>query len=304
MVTPSSFEELYPFQGRYLELDGGRMHYLDEGSGDPVVMVHGNPTWSFHFRELVRELRGAHRVIAPDHVGCGLSDKPPGGKYEYTLARRGHDLERLLDHLGIRRRITLVLHDWGGMIGLTYATAHPDRIARLVLLNTAGFPLPEGKKLPWELRLARAPYLGAFLVRSLNLFARGAARACVTRSSLPPAVRAAYLAPYDSFRNRIAVHRFVQDIPLSPRDPAYEVVARVERGLDGLQGIPLLLLWGERDFVFDRTFLAEWLRRFPHAEVHRFPDSGHYVLEDARDEVLRIVSSFLRRHEIAEEVFR
>src|SRR5262249_61254450 len=118
---------------------------LDEGTGDPVVMVHGNPTWSFYFRDLVKSLRGTHRVVVPDHVGCGLSDKPDDARYAYTLRRRVDDLERLLDHLGLRDRLTLVLHDWGGMIGMAYASRYPERIRRLVILNTAAFLLPAGE---------------------------------------------------------------------------------------------------------------------------------------------------------------
>src|SRR5262249_5861346 len=127
---------LYPFAGQYFLLDGLRYHYLDEGGGEPVVMLHGNPTWSFYYRNLVRALRPTHRVIVPDHIGCGLSDTPDDTCYDYTLASRVADLEALLDHLGLTENLTLVLHDWGGMIGMAFASRHPERIARLVLLNT------------------------------------------------------------------------------------------------------------------------------------------------------------------------
>ncbi len=116
---------LYPFRGHFLDLQGIRLHYLDEGRGEPVVMVHGNPTWSFYYRELVKALRDDYRVVVPDHVGCGLSDKPDDDRYDYTLDRRVADLEALLDHLGLTSDLTLVLHDWGGMIGMAYASRHP-----------------------------------------------------------------------------------------------------------------------------------------------------------------------------------
>ncbi len=134
------FRRVHP--GHDLDLGGLRYHYLDEGQGEPVVMVHGNPSWSFYYRHLVEALRDNHRCIVPDHIGCGLSDKPDDARYEYTLSRRAADLEALLDHLGIEGPLTLVMHDWGGMIGMTYATRHPERIARLVVLNTAAFHLP------------------------------------------------------------------------------------------------------------------------------------------------------------------
>ena len=289
----------YPFASRFLDLDGLRYHYLDEGRGDPIVMLHGNPSWSYYFRHLVAALAPAYRVIVPDHIGCGLSDKPDDSRYEYTLERRWRDVERLLEHLGVEREITLVLHDWGGMIGMAFAAHHPERIARLVFLNTAAFHLPAAKRLPLSLRLARGP-LGALLVRGLNAFSRGAARYCCTRRPMAPEVRAQYLAPYDSWRNRIAVHRFVQDIPLRPGDRGYDLVSFVEARLDRFRETPILICWGARDFVFDGSFLAEWQRRFPHAEVHRFADCGHYVLEDAHEEIVPLVRTFLARHPLTD----
>jgi haloalkane dehalogenase len=276
---------------------GLRLAYRDEGQGEPIVMVHGNPTWSFYFRNLAAGLRDNYRVIVPDHIGCGLSDKPGDDRYEYTLESRARDLERLLDHLGITRDVTLVLHDWGGMIGMTWASWHPERVRRLVVLNTAAFLMPAGNRMPWQLRLVRDTFLGPLLVRGLNLFSLGAVRSCVV-NPLPPEVRAGYLAPYDSWANRIGVLRFVQDIPIRPGDRAYGLVRSVMDGLHRFRDLPLLICWGEKDFVFDEHFLAEWQRRFPGAQVHRFPQAGHFVLEDAGAEVLALVREFLSRHPI------
>jgi pimeloyl-ACP methyl ester carboxylesterase len=288
--------DLYPFQSHYQCIAGHRLHYLDEGSGEPVVMVHGNPSWSFYYRNLVRGLRGSQRCIVPDHIGCGLSDKPGDDRYSYMLRQRVADLEALLDRLSVKDNITLVVHDWGGMIGMAYAVRHPERIARLVILNTGAFHLPESKGFPWQLRLVRNTPLGAVLVRGLNLFCRGAVRSCVTRKPMSAEVRAGFLQPYDSWANRIAVLRFVQDIPLKPGDPGYALVTEVQDNLRQLAQVPMLICWGLRDFVFDRHFLAEWERRFPLAEVHRFADAGHYVLEDAGEEILSLVRKFLAEH--------
>lgn len=296
MQLPKAVADLYPFATHYLKLGANQYHYVDEGSGDPVVMVHGNPTWSFYYRRLISALRSEYRTIAPDHMGCGLSDKPTDADYRYTLRQRVDDLEALLDHLGIDRGITLVLHDWGGMIGMAYAARHPERIARLVILNTAAFSLPQTKRFPWALSLCRGP-VGAFLVRGLNLFCRGAASVGTKRTALTRGARAGYLTPYDSWRHRIAVHRFVQDIPLREGDEAYEEVKTVENSLEAFRDVPMQVFWGEKDFVFDRHFLAEWQRRFPAAEVHSFADAGHYILEDAFDEILPKVQEFLRRHQ-------
>src|SRR5262249_39776560 len=194
------------------------------------------------------------RVVVPDHIGCGRSDKPDGSRYDYTLRRRVADLEHLLGHLGLTEGLTLVLHDWGGMIGMAYAHRHPERVRRLVVLNTAAFRMPAGKRLPWQLWLCRNPPLGPFLVRGLNAFCRAAVRRCCRRP-LPPAVREAYLLPYDSWHNRIAVLRFVQDIPLAAGDASYALLAEVEAGLHRFASVPVLVCWGLRDFVFDRDFL-------------------------------------------------
>jgi haloalkane dehalogenase len=292
----------------YLTLDGLRLHYVDEGAGDPVVMLHGNPTWCFYYRGLVEGLRDRCRTIVPDHIGCGLSDKPTDDRYDYTLSRRVHDLEVLLDHLHLHDNLTLILHDWGGMIGMAYAHLHPERIRRLVVLNTAGFRMPAGKRLPWSLWLCRNTPLGPVLVRGFNAFSRGAVRYCAMKP-LPPEVRAGYLAPYDSWAHRIAVLRFVQDIPLAPGDRGHDLVSAVEHDLPRLADVPMLICWGDRDFVFDHHFLAEWQRHLPHAEVHRFPDAGHFILEDAGAQILPLVRQFFDRHPLpsqsaAEEVQR
>jgi haloalkane dehalogenase len=284
--------ELYPFEGRYLDLGGVRMHYLDEGRGEAVVCVHGNPTWSFYYRRLVDGLRGSHRVVVPDHIGCGLSDKPADERYRYTLSRRIDDLEALVDHLGLDD-VTLVVHDWGGAIGFGWAVRHPEQVRRLVILNTAAFHLPPGKRMPWQLSLVRDTPLGPLLVRGLNAFARGAARTACTRVRMSRPLRDAYCAPYDSWDSRRAVLRFVQDIPLRAGDPADETLSSIEAGLGVFAERPALILWGARDFVFDHHFLAVWRRLLPAAEVQEFSDCGHYVLEDAADRIIPLVQRFL-----------
>lgn len=293
MVSP-----LYPFAGHFLDRPGGRLHFLDEGTGDPVVMLHGNPTWSFYYRNLVLALRDEYRCVVPDHLGCGLSDKPPATAYDYSLKSRVDDLEALLDHLGLRENLSLVLHDWGGMIGMAFAARYPERIKRIIASNTAAFRPPDAKRLPLSLRLGRNTRFGAWLILKHNAFCRAAAGWCVARRPLPADVRQMYLMPYDTPEHRVAVLKFVQTIPLKPTDPGYDIVAGVEAALPRFRGVPTLLLWGLKDFVFDRHFLAAWQTHFPHAEVHAWPDCGHYLLEDAADEVIMRVRDFLDRHPI------
>ena len=291
----SDLKRHYPFTGKILDLDGLRYHYLDEGSGQPVVMLHGNPSWSFYYRNLVLSLRERYRCIVPDHIGCGLSDKPGDDRYDYTLSRRVDDLERLLEQLEIREKITLVLHDWGGMIGMAYAVRHPQRIRRLVILNTGAFHLPRAKPFPLGLRICRESFVGTLLVRGLNAFSVAASFVGCKRNPMNGELRALYQLPYDSWRNRIATLRFVQDIPLKSGDRGYELVTVVGDGIGRFRNLPMLICWGELDFVFDRHFLAEWRQRFPDAEIHSFPDCGHYILEDAKEEVIPLISAFLER---------
>ena len=300
--VPPFSSPLYPFARHRFPVGAGgagpMLHYVDEGSGEPIVLVHGNPTWSFFFRDLIRPLSRAYRCVAPDHIGCGLSDKPGAASYPYTFDRRARDLEALLDSLGLVENLTLVLHDWGGMIGMLFASRFPERIKRLILLNTGAFHLPPTKPLPMSLRLVRDTPLGPFLVRGLNAFSTGAARSCAIKP-LSAEARRGYLAPYDSWANRVAVLEFVRTIPLRPTDPGYDLVTEVQEGLHRFRDVPTLLAWGMRDFVFDRHFLEAWEGFLPGAEVHRFEDAGHYVLDDAGERIVPLVESFLAAHPIA-----
>ena len=288
---------LYPFEGKWFDRgDGIRMHYLDVGPARPVgtaVFLHGNPSWSFYWRELVKALSPTHRCIAVDHVGMGPSDKPSAEAYPYTLRARVEDLGKLLAAVVPEGRLSLAAHDWGGMIGMAWAVEHADRVERLALLNTAAFPLPATKTLPWQLALTRTA-VGTVLVRGLNAFAWGATVFGMARREMPYTVQQAYLAPYDSWANRVATLRFVQDIPLVPGAPGYELVVSTAEKLERFRGTPVLLGFGAQDFVFDDHFLDEWKRRFPDAQVIRLEDAGHYVLEDAPEVMVPAVSSFLR----------
>lgn len=294
MVTPV-FPD-YPFTSHFFDRRGLRLHYLDEGQGaETMVMVHGNPSWSFLYRRLVSAFRDTCRVIVPDHIGCGLSDKPGDDRYDYRLRSRIDDLEALLADRGVTGGITLVVHDWGGPIGFGYAARHPDRIKRLVIFNTAAFGLPAGKPFPWPLWLFRHSALGEWLNRRFNAFARITALTSTVKP-MPPAVYEAFLAPYDSWENRIATIRFVQDIPLAPGDPSWDDLQAVERGLAHFQNTPALLCWGQRDFIFDRAFFLEWRRRLPRVEAHSFRQAGHYLLEEVHHEVIALMRDFLARH--------
>jgi haloalkane dehalogenase len=280
----------YPFTSNYLNLQGGRLHYLDEGAGPVIVMVHGNPTWSYYYRYLIAHFKQSHRVIALDHMGCGLSDKPPF--YPYCLDQHITNLECLLDNLGIQR-FSLVVHDWGGAIGFGYAVQHLDRVEKIALMNTAAF---RSSRLPLRIRLCRLPLIGEIIVRLFNGFA-GMARHMAVEKKLSADIARAYLAPYNTWSNRVAIARFVEDIPMHKSHRSYARLEEIESKLQFLRElhIPLLILWGGKDFCFNDHFYREWQKRFPEAECHYFRDGGHYVLEDKLIEILPILQSFFQR---------
>ncbi len=270
------------------------MHYLDEGPRDarPVLMLHGNPTWSFYYRNLVQAMRGKFRCIVPDHIGCGLSEKPGEDKYDYRLASRIEDVDALLRHLNLSTPLSLVVHDWGGMIGFAWAVQNPVRISKMVILNTAAFPIPEEKRMPPALGMVRDLKLGQFLTLRFNAFSAIAARVGF-KKPVAKEVRDAYKLPYDSPANRIATARFVQDIPLSEKDAGFDILLRTAEHLYLLKDKPCLIAWGERDFVFDKTFLNRWLEYFPEAELHRYEDCGHYILEDGGPALVDTIRKFI-----------
>lgn len=203
------------------------------------------------------------------------------------------DLVALLCGLGLGDKVSLVLHDWGGMIGMAWALRYPGRIASLVITNTAAFVPPAGKKLPLQLQLIRhGGPLAAGMVLGLNLFARSAACLAPARP-LSHDIKRGLLAPYNRPRNRLATLWFVRDIPVKPDDPSHNLVVRVDKGMRQFSNRPAMICWGMQDFVFDGDYLTEWQRRLPHALVHRFHHAGHYLLEDAGGEMTRLTRDFL-----------
>ena len=290
--TQNSWRQLYPFKSHFVDLQGLRYHYLDEGRGRPLLMVHGNPTWSFYWRNLVLGLRDDYRVLAVDHMGCGLSDKP--AEYEYALPQHIANLVSLVDHLDLSQ-ITLLAHDWGGAIGLGAALQRKQRFSRVILFNTAAFPPPF---IPLRIRLCRTPLLGTWAIRGANLFARAALWMATERPRrMTEPVKAGLLAPYDSWAHRIAIDRFVRDIPLTQQHPTWSLLDEIERGLVEFANHPVQLIWGMRDWCFRPSCLERFRQILPHAEVHCLADAGHYVVEDAHERIVPLVQEFLSQSE-------
>ncbi|MBC8317981.1 MAG: alpha/beta fold hydrolase [Desulfobulbaceae bacterium] len=286
VALPDFLRKQYPFRPQSFELPcGNNMSYVDVGEGPTVVMLHGNPSWSFYYRNLIKLLQKSYRVIVPDHIGCGLSDKPQ--KYPYRLRKHIDNVCFLLEHLKVEKT-SLVVHDWGGAIGMGYAVRNIPRIQSIVILNTAAF---RSRHIPFRIKICRIPVFGDLVIRGLNGFARSAVFMAVTRKMSPETVKG-FLYPYNSWKNRIATLRFVQDIPLSEHEPSYNTLREVEKGLHAFQSVPILICWGGRDFCFNDHFYSKWQKIYPHATCHYFPDAGHYVLEDAFEDIGPLVHDF------------
>lgn len=289
------FKKLYPFESNYFELSSGvRMHYIDEDQTDNqskeiLLMLHGNPSWSFYYRNLIKEFSSRYRVIAPDHIGMGLSDKPQN--YDYTLSNHIANLTELLKKISVEtERINLIVHDWGGAIGMGWATANIERTGKLVILNTGAFLSTE---IPFRINICRLPGFGALAIRGLNAFAAAATFMAVEKR-LPTNVKNGYLMPYDNWKNRIATLRFVQDIPLKSSAPSYKTLKTIDRSLKKLEDKDMLILWGGRDWCFNDSFFTEWRKRFQNAKFEYYENAGHYLLEDKNNEITSKLKVFLK----------
>jgi len=296
-LTPSSYDQswgpLYPFASHRLDLRGPALHYLDEGPRDPetptLLFVHGNPTWSFHWRNLILANREKYRCVAVDHLGCGLSDLQPR---PLRLADHIDNVVQLIETLDLRR-VTLVAQDWGGAIGLGAMLRQRPRLERICLYNTGAFP---PWFIPWRIRVCRWPVVGKLALQGGNAFSRAALGMTLSRRRrLDPHVAEAYLAPYHDWQSRAAVYQFVKDIPLSARHPTWQTLADIERGLTTLAELPQLLMWGMQDWCFTPACLEKFVEYWPTAEVHRLADVGHWVVEDAPEAAETLLADWLQR---------
>jgi haloalkane dehalogenase len=272
------------------------MHYVDEGprDGKPVVMLHGNPTWGYLYRNFIGPLvEAGHRAIVPDHLGFGRSDKPDDASL-YTIDRHALRLEALIESLDLHDA-TVVPQDWGGPIGLWWATHHPDRVNRLFILNTYAHRPPGKVPLPLPLRLFRTPLVGEVMVKGLDLFKHVFLfRAGVMhRERLTPTVKKAYLAPHPTWSSRTPILVFPRQIPSGPTGPVADLAGELEQLLEQhFRAKPVMIAWAMKDLAFTPDVLEQlWLKTFPDAEVMRIPDAGHYLQEDAHE---RIVPALLR----------
>lgn len=286
MITiPLELKNEYPFNSHFLPIGENNLHYVDEGAGEVILMLHGNPTWSFFYRNLAKYFSSNYRVIVPDHMGCGLSSKPQ--TYEYTLQTHVDNLCLLVEKLNLSN-ITLVVHDWGGAIGMGLATKYPHLIKKMVVMNTAAFRSIE---IPARINMLRNP-VGEWVIRKFNAFA-GPATFMATTKGLSPLVKKGFILPYHDFDSRIATAKFVQDIPMNTTHPTYATLKSIEEKLPTIKA-PVLLLWGEKDFCFTMNFQKQWQTIFPKARAVTYPEAGHYLIEDEKNAVISEIENFLK----------
>ncbi len=278
-------ETLLPFKSHFAKIAGHQMHYLDEGNGPIVLLLHGNPTWCFYYRGLIKELRARFRVIAPDYIGCGLSDRPD---HSFRAVDRIAQLKELLQALQVDK-FSLVMHDWGGPIGTGLAVDAPDRVVSLVYLNTT---LTETAALPDIIKRAAAPFPGKILTKYTTHFIRLMLNFGV-RKSLPFEVAQGYLLPYRRAHQRSAIWDFVADIPFKSSHPTYHDMFEMAAKLPQLQDKPIKIIWGLKDPCFHREMLNKVAQHFPQADVVEIADASHLVLEDAADLVIPAINDFL-----------
>ncbi|MEZ4754893.1 MAG: fatty acid CoA ligase family protein [Bdellovibrionota bacterium] len=286
-LEPSAaVKKLLPYRSHVAEIAGLRMHYIDEGEGPVVLLLHGNPTWCFYYRSLIEVLRQKFRVIAPDFLGCGLSDHPEDRHFR-AVDRIDH-LEALVDLLGIES-FSLVMHDWGGSIGTGLATRRVASIKRLVYLNTT---LTETESLPGIIKRAAAPVIGKFLTKQTMRFLKLTTSLGVCKK-LSKDIKNCYRFPYRTSARRTAIWDFVADIPFDSSHPSYSHMMDLADKLPELRHIPVQIVWGLKDPCFHRQMLDKVAQHFPQAEILEIPDASHLVLEDAPELACSTIYSFL-----------
>ena len=282
-------DDMYPFESRFFVTPPDhRMHYVDEGEGEPLVFVHGNPAWSFEFRHPIRELRSEYRCVAPDHIGFGLSSRSARSE-DHHPESHAHRFAALLEHLDLRD-ITLFMTDWGGPIGLDFARKHPERVRRLVIANTWCWPVGDDFHFK-SFSFLMSSRIGQYLMRHHNIFVnRLIPKAVGDRSVLTREIMAHYRNAQPSHAARTA----------SASLPGYIVGASnwllsIWEDRSAFADKPALILWGLKDIAFRRQELERWKSALPDHELHEFEDCGHFLAEEAPDSVVSALRTFMRR---------
>jgi haloalkane dehalogenase len=290
-IRAETFDGTFPFAPHYADINGFAMHFVDEGRGEPIVLVHGDPTWGYLYRKFIPTLSRHRRCIVPDHMGMGKSGTPRE-PYPYRLRHHVANLEALLLHLELHE-LTLVLHDWGGSVGLGFATRHPDRIKRLVLMNTWAFAPWPGGPFPRLLELIRSERGERFVLEKNGYLEPALVGTTHRPEYLTKTVLDAYRAPFPTPESRLALLCWSRDIPVHETDPSYSEMKRIEEALPRFTGTPTLLVWGMRDPVLPESVLRTWQRIYPQTTTAEIEDASHFLQEDAPERIVLCIEEFL-----------
>ncbi|HWA12092.1 MAG TPA: alpha/beta fold hydrolase [Burkholderiales bacterium] len=297
-LLPPHLQAQWPYAPRYARVNGWRMHYVDEGAGEPVVLLHGNPTWGFLYRDVIPPLlQAGYRVVVPDMIGFGLSEKPVN-EHAHSLDMHAANLAGLMKHLALRN-ITLVCHDWGGPTGLSYAMSHLAAVRALVIMSTWAWPAPPAefhtRLFPW--RTMHAPLIGPYLLgRHAALAGRGVYLSVVDREKFRQRAQGAYEAVLPDTQSRLLTWTWPRWIPLDDRARAIERFRWLEQELSRCT-LPALILWGREDEVFDHgTFAARFKALLPHADGPHLVTGRHFLQEDSGPQIAAHVIRFLSEH--------
>ncbi len=286
MISKKSIENLYPYESKFIKLGSYNLHYLDEGKGNVILMLHDFPMWSFEFRFLVKEFSATHRVIAIDLMGFGLSDKPP--RYDFKLENHIDNIERVVNHLDLAD-ITLVGHGWGCTAGLGFAVRNTHKVKAFSIINATAFST---FRLPLRIRIGRVPWLAGKFDIPLRLYKLECRRA------MPSDLAEAYLLPYTEKGAEIPMYKFLEDIPCSPESDSTDTILEIETGLWLFKHYPICIIWGMKDWLFSPGNLKKWMAAYPDAEVHKFDKAGRFIIEDAPIEISNILKNFFSKHNI------
>ena len=291
-LTNETFGGTWPYAPHFYEQDAVRLHYVDEGQGEPIVMLHGNPTWGYLYRNFIPALSKTNRCIVPDEMGFGKSEKPLDKPY--TLDRHIENFSALVEELDLHD-ITLVMQDWGGPIGMGFAVEQPERVKRLVILNTWAFRIAEGTALAPLLELFRQPHVGEAMVQGLNLFVEGFLPAGIHHKERINEIMPAYRAPFPDWNSRIGTLAYPRDIPVGDDHPSTPAMGNIQDNL-GKLNVPTTIIWGMLDPAIPPPLIDAWLGVYPHAQVHRIDTASHFLQEDEPEQIVSHIEGFLKAH--------
>jgi len=276
--------ELFPFESRFADVGGAQVHYIDEGEGPVLLCLHGNPTWSFLYRHIVRGLRDHFRCIAVDYPGFGLSTAPVG--YRYTTAEHARVVEGFIETLDLRE-VTLMVQDWGGPIGFWVATRHPERFRGFVVGNTWAWPISGDRATEWFSKALGSAGLGGAMVKRADIFTNVFMRTGIKRKKLTVDERFMYQRPHPTPESRIPVHVMPREILA-----AHDLLAQVEGGLGQVADKPALIVWGDKDPAFREPQRLRWERTFANHRTVILRGASHYIQEDAPDEIVAAIKEW------------